>query len=271
MSFVNKVCVVTGASSGIGRRTALDLAQAGARVTVAARREDRIRSLVEEMGGEGAGHSFHVTDVSDRAQVKTLVEHVRQLHGRCDVLVNNAGIPGREKFGPEALDAYEQVMRINFFGAVNCTAEFLDLLEKSAPSNVVNVASVAGRIATPGFSSYVASKFALVGWTESMQLELVDRGIYMSSVEPGFVPTEGFPQANLVNDPMMKRILGTDADVAAAIMDAIEHRKPLRVVPRWYYALQVPKVLVPPAYRFVLEKVMGTNVAKKASEFKNPL
>ena len=271
MSFVNKVCVVTGASSGIGRRTALDLAGAGAKVTVAARREDRLSALVAEMGGAAAGHSFHVTDVSDRAQVKALVAHVAQLHGRCDVLINNAGIPGREVFGPASLDAYEEVMRVNFFGALYCTAEFLELLEKSAPSSVVNVASVAGRIATPGFSSYVASKFALVGWTESMQLELVDRDIYMSSVEPGFIPTEGFPQANLVNDPMMSKILGTDADVAAAIMDAIENRKPQRVVPRWYYALQVPKVLAPPAYRFVLEKVMGTGLAKKASEFKEEI
>lgn len=271
MGFVNKVCVVTGASSGIGRRTALDLASRGARVTVAARREDRIRSLVEEMGGEGAGHSFHVTDVSDRAQVGSLAEHVRHLHGRCDVLVNNAGIPGRETFGPDALDAYEQVMRINFFGALYCTAAFLELLQKSAPSNVVNVASVAGRIATPGFSSYVASKFALVGWTESMTPDLAKKGIYMSSVEPGFVPTEGFPQANLVNDPMLKKILGTDADVAAAILDAIENRKPQRVVPRWYYAFQVPKVLTPPVYRFVLDKILNSSVANKAQNFDKPL
>ena len=263
MDWTGKVCVVTGASSGIGRRTARDLAGKGARVCVAARREERLRELVAAMGGESAGHSLCTTDVADREQVRRLVGHVRDTYERCDVLINNAGVPANETFGPEAIDAYQRVMQINFFGAVNCTAEFLELLESSAPANVVNVTSVAGRIATPGYSSYVASKFALVGWTESMTPDLAQRQIYMSSVEPGFIPTEGFPQSNLVSDPMMSKILGTEADVSEAIQDAIEHRKPQRVVPRWYYTLQLPKVLAPPAYRFVLDKVMGMDVAKK--------
>ena len=267
MNWANKVCVVTGASSGIGRRTALDLAGQGARVCVAARREERLTSLVTEMGGSDGGHSYRVTDVSDRDQVRRLAAHVEDTYGRCDVLINNAGVPGRETFGPDSVEDYERVMKINFFGALYCTAEFLTLLESSAPSNVVNVASVAGRIATPGFSSYTASKFALVGWTESLQPELAPKGIFMSSVEPGFIPTEGFPQANLVNDPMMSRILGTDSMVSEAIQDAIVNRKPQRVVPRWYYSLQVPKVLSPPLYRFVLDKVMGSDVARKAQEF----
>ncbi len=266
MDWDGKVCVVTGASSGIGRRTALDLADFGAKVCVAARREDRLTSLVDEMGGAEQGHSFRVTDVSDRDQVKGLRVHVEETYGRCDVLVNNAGIPGHEDFGPDTIDSSEHVMKVNFFGAVYCTAEFLSLLERSAPSHVVNVTSMAGRLATPGFSSYTASKFALVGWTESLQLELAQKGIYVSSVEPGFIPTEGFPQSGLVDDPMMKRILGTEAQVSEAIRDAIEGRKPQRVVPRWYYALQLPKVLVPPAYRFVLEKLMGSDVARKARE-----
>ena len=267
MDWTGKVCVVTGASSGIGRRTASDLAAKGARVCVVARREERLRELVAEMGGEGAGHSLCPTDVADRDRVRRLVAHVRDTYGRIDVLVNNAGIPGRETFGPEAIDAYQHVMQVNFFGALNCTAEFLELLEASAPSSVVNVASVAGRLATPGFSSYVASKFALVGWTESMTPELAQKQIYMSSVEPGFIPTEGFPQANLVNDPMMSKILGTDADVSEAIQDAIVHRKPQRVVPRWYYTLQLPKVLAPPAYRYVLDKIMAMPVAKRVQSF----
>src|SRR5918999_178277 len=214
-----KVCVVTGASSGIGRRTSLDLAAAGAEVCVAARREERLRALVAEMGGGERGHTYLATDVSDRAQVKRLALHVRERYGRCDVLVNNAGISGRATFGPDTIDDLEQLMRVNFFGAVYCTGEFLDLLTLSAPSNVVNVASVAGRLAPPGFSSYTASKFALVGWTESLQPEMARKEIYVSSIEPGFVATEGFPQDDLVRDPMLKRILGTEAQVSSAIQD----------------------------------------------------
>ena len=258
-----KVCIVTGASSGLGRRTALDLAAEGHQVCVAARREERLTSLVEEMGGAAAGHTFHVTDVSDRAQVKKLAAHMRDTYGRCDVLVNNAGIPGRESFDAAAVEKIQQVMDVNFYGAVFCTAELYDLLLASTPSHVINVTSVAGRIATPGFASYSASKFALVGWTESLQPELAKQGIYVTTVEPGFIPTEGFPQENLTGDPVLSRILGSEAQVSAAIRDAIAHRKPQRVVPRWYYLLQVPKLLAPPVYRFVLNKVMDSPVAKK--------
>ncbi len=143
-----------------------------------------------------------------------------------------------------------------------------ELLAASAPSHVVNVASVAGRIATPGNSTYTASKFALVGWTEALQPEMEERGIYLSSIEPGFIPTEGFPQKNLVADRFMKHLLGTDAQVSAAIMDAIEHRKPQRVVPRWYYLFQVPRVLFPALYRVGLNKVMSSSAGRAASDFR---
>ena len=268
-SMTDRVCVVTGASSGIGRRTALDLAAGGARVCVAARRRDRLESLVAEMGGEAAGHSLVVTDVSDRDQVRALADHVRRTYGRLDVLINNAGFAGREGMtGPESIEHIESVFATNFFGAVYCTGEMFDLLAASAPSHVVNVASMAGRLATPGTSTYAASKFALVGWTEALQPDLAERGIYLSSIEPGFVPTEGFPQKNLVSDRFMRHILGTDAQVSAAIRDAIAHRKPQRVVPRWYYLLQVPRVLAPGFYRIALDKVANSRAGRAASDFR---
>lgn len=268
-SLTQRVCVVTGASSGIGRRTALDLASAGAHVCVAARRVDRLAALVAEMGGEEAGHSFVVTDVSRRADVKNLAAHVRSTYGRLDVLINNAGFSGDEGLhGPESADEVERVFATNFFGAVYCTAELLPLLEASAPSHVVNVASMAGRIAAPGNATYAASKFALVGWTEALQPELARRGVYFSSIEPGFIPTEGFPQKNLTDDRLMKYLLGTDAQVSEAIFDAIAHRKPQRVVPRFYYLFQIPRVVMPGVYRILLQKVMQSPAGRKAAEFR---
>ena len=250
------VWVVTGASSGIGRRTAVDVAAAGGTVCVAARREERLRSLVDEM--EGSGHSYHVTDVSDRAQVRSLAEHVAETHGRIDVLVNNAGYIGPSGFqGAETIEEVEALMATNFFGAVYCTGEFMELLLASAPSSVVNVTSVAGRIAAPGKPAYTASKFALVGWSESLGATIGKKGIHIASVEPGFVPTEGFPQSEMVKDPMMKRILGTDAMVSAAIQDAVKHRKPQRVVPRPYYLAQVPLVATPRLFRKAISKMVG--------------
>lgn len=268
-SMTDRVCVVTGASSGIGRRTALDLAAAGAKVCVAARRRERLESLVTEMGGPAAGHSLVVTDVSNRADVRALAAHVKETYGRLDVLINNAGFAGGEGMtGPDSIDDIEVVFATNFFGAVYCTGEMFELLVSSAPSHVVNVASMAGRLATPGTSTYAASKFALVGWTEALQPDLAERGIYLSSVEPGFVPTEGFPQKNLVGDRFMKHILGSDAQVSAAIRDAIDHRKPQRVVPRWYYILQVPRVLAPGLFRFALNKVANSSAGRAAGDFR---
>lgn len=261
MDWTGTTWVITGASSGLGRRTAVDIAHAGGTLCVAARREDRLVSLLDEV--PGTGHSFHVTDVSDRAQVTALAKHVEETHGRVDVLVNNAGYIGPNGFkGADAIDEVEALMATNFFGAIYCTGEFMELLERSAPSTIVNVTSVAGRIAAPGKPAYTASKFALIGWTEALRPTIAHKKIHVASVEPGFIPTEGFPQSDMVNDPLMKRILGTDAMVSAAIQDAVKHRKAQRVVPRAYYLAQVPAVATPRLFRATISKLMGVRQSR---------
>lgn len=254
MDFRDKVCVVTGASSGIGERVARDLAAAGARVCAAARREDRLRTLIAELGG--GRHTYKVTDVSDRAQVTDLARFVAGTYRRCDILINNAGISSEGGFeGPEAIAGLEKVMRTNYLGTVWCTAEFLELLVASAPSHVVNIASIAGRLAG-GSPAYVSSKFALVGWTESMHFHLAPKGVHFSSVEPGIIPTEGFPATAIESHPILRFTTGTTQQVSRAIFDAIEHRRIQRTVPRWYYLLQVARITMPPVYRFVARKIV---------------
>lgn len=256
MSFEGKVCVVTGASSGIGRRTALDLAAAGALVCAVARRRDRLESLLAET--DGGGHSFVVCDVSDRDAVRAMATHVEETHGRCDVLVNNAGFSLGGAFeGPDDVGNLEAMMATNFWGTVYCTAELLGLLEASAPSHVVNVASMAGRIALAGSSGYSATKFAVVGWSEGLSFELAERGVHVGLVLPGPIPTEGFPQSALIDDRVMRLTLGSEADVSRAIRDVASSTKSERVVPRWYYALQFPKLAFPPLYRYVQQKVVS--------------
>jgi hypothetical protein len=243
-----KVCVVTGASSGIGHRTALDLAELGATVCGVARRAERLESLVAELTGEG--HSSMPADVTKKSHVRAMGAHVRDVHGRCDILVNSAGISGAGTFdGRAAVARTEHVMRTNFFGALYCTAELLPLLEAAAPSNVVNIASIAGRIALRGSSAYAASKFALVGWSESLHFELSDRGVFVSLIEPGPLPTEGFPMTDIEKDPLMRWVLTSDEKVSSAVLDAISGRKLQRVVPRWYYLLPIGRLVAPPIYR----------------------
>ncbi|MEA2461632.1 MAG: uncharacterized protein QOH90_1809 [Actinomycetota bacterium] len=253
MDLAGRVCVVTGASSGLGKRIAADLAASGATVCVAARREERLRDLVAGLPQpSGPAHSYVVTDVSERSDVDRLADEVRTRYGRCDVLVNNAGISrGSEFQGAASLDDLEEVFRTNFFGAVWCTAALLPLLESSAPSHVINVASVAGRIAYGGSSTYCSSKFALVGWSEAVGFDLRKKGIFVTSIEPGPIPTEGFPQTALLSHPILRRGVGNAGDVARAVLSAIGKRKTEIMVPRWFYLFQFPKLIFPRLFRSV--------------------
>jgi short-subunit dehydrogenase len=257
MGSARKVCLVTGASSGIGRRTALDLAKDGAEVCVTARRKDRLEALVDELGGEEQGHSYFVADVSQRDDVVKLAREVEARYGQLDVLVNNAGFSRERGFDEGGyVEDLEKVMQTNFYGVVYCTHELLPLLMKSAPSSVVNIASFAGRLALGASPAYSASKFAVVGLSEALHFQLADKGVNVGVVEPGLIPTEGFPQTALINDPLLKFALGTEEDVSRAIRDAIDGRKMERVVPRWYYLLQLPRLIAPPLYRLVQKKMV---------------
>jgi uncharacterized protein len=257
LKLANRVCVVTGASSGIGRGAAGTFAANGARVCLVARRKPRLEQVLAEIGGEGAGHSLFVCDVSQRDQVAALADFVRSTYDRCDVLVNNAGYSTDGTFeGPGDVERFEQVMAVNFYGTLFCTGELLPVLIESAPSNIVNVASMAGRLGLAGNSSYCASKFAMVGLSESLHIDLAPRGVCVSLIEPGLIPTEGFPQSERVAHPVMKHALGTIEDVTEAILDAVVNRKMERVVPRWYYLLQVPRLLAPPLYRWAGRKLI---------------
>lgn len=263
MGLQGKVAVVTGASSGIGWAAAHELAAHGATICAVARREGRLRDLVTALGAHEGGHSWYAADVSSLESVEEMAAFVDQTYGRCDVLVNNAGFSKEAPLdSPDGVGVVEEVMATNFFGAVFCTAELLPLLEASTASCVVNVASVAGKIST-GTPAYCASKFALVGWSESLAYELAPKGVCVSVVNPGFVPTEGFPQRDLVANPLTKALLASPEDVAAAIRDAIEHRKPERVVPRWYYALTLPRHLAPRLHRAVVTRFIAPRAASR--------
>ncbi|HYZ46924.1 MAG TPA: SDR family oxidoreductase [Actinomycetota bacterium] len=249
MAGADPVWVVTGASSGIGRRTALDLAEEGARVCAVARRETLLRALVDEMGGAAAGHSWVECDVSNRDDVRRLAAHVEEVHGRCDVLVNNAGVGSGAWRARDPVAEVRRVMETNFFGAVHCTAELLALLESTAPSCVVNVASIAGRVPVPRAASYSASKFALVGWSESLWFELAPRGVNVCVIEPGPLATEGFPMEALRRHPVLRFVLTDTERVSRAIRSAVRTRSVSRTAPRWYAAFPIARTLAPGAFR----------------------
>ena len=201
MELRGAVAVVTGASAGIGRATALALGEAGASMVLAARREEVLKQLAGEMEERGWRAVPVPCDVTERADVERLRDRVAGEFGRLDVLVNNAGIPGGGAFLDLSLERIEQVATVDFLSVLTCTKILLPLMLEGGKGHIVNVASLAGRFATPGASVYAAAKHAVVAFSEALYYELEPKGVLVTALNPGFVETEGFPHHDL--DPRL--------------------------------------------------------------------
>jgi short-subunit dehydrogenase len=241
-----KNAVITGASSGIGEATARFLAGKGYRPLLVARREDRLRKLAGEVGGSYLAVDLVAADAPE--QVRGRVQE--EFGGRLDLLVNNAGASWRARFGDEEKGGYENVrktMEVNFDAVLRLTEALLPILRASAPSSIVNVASVAGRVARPRTGAYSASKFALAGWSEALHFEEREHGVHVGVVYPGFIATEGFPQEDLKKNPILRFVVSKPENVAAAILRAADG-KPEVIVPRYYGLVPKLRHLVPSVY-----------------------
>ena len=240
------IALVTGASSGLGAATARRLAaEPGAHLVLVARRRERL----DELAGELGGATVIAADLLEEATPALVARRVATDHGRLDLLVNNAGVGGRGSFAGGGWAEVRRAMAINFDAQVRLTEALLPLLRRSAPSGVVNVGSVAGRVSRPGAGSYSASKFALAGWTEALQMEERRHGVHVALVQLGFVATEGFPQRKLLARPWTRWMVSTDAKAAEGIVDAWRRRRPEAYVPRPYGLVPVARVLLPGLYR----------------------
>jgi short-subunit dehydrogenase len=253
------VAVITGASSGLGEATARRLAQEPqARIVLVARREDRLSALAASLPATTTWVACDLTADDAPAQVR---DHVRAEHGLPTLLVNNAGAGFRARFGDEkgGWENVRRTMAINFDAQVRLTEALLPDLRAAAPSAIVNVSSTAARVSRPGTGAYSASKAALALWTDALRLEEAPHGVHVGNVLPGFVPTEGFPQSELVNSRVGRRLLGTPEGVAEAIVEAGLGRKPERYTPKVYGIAAALRFAAPALTR----RVMGTDSARK--------
>ena len=225
---MQRVSVVTGASSGFGVEIARRLAARGDLCVLLARRADRLEALAAEIGGE-----VEPCDVSDRAAVDAVAARVLERHPRIDVLVNNAGIPGRTSFLNGDPETIERLIRTNYLGSVWCLNAFLPGLLAAAPSHVVNVVSVSGVVAGPPSGPYSASKHAQLAFSRTVAAELRGRGVRVHTVKPGFATTEGFPQTWLPK-PVQRIVIGPE-EVADHILRSLEKNRGETTVP-WFYA-----------------------------------
>ena len=189
-AYRNAVVVLTGASSGIGRELALLLAATGAHLVLAARDRERLEQVAAACRAAGAASAAAIlTDVADEAQCRELIGRAEALHGRLDVLINNAGMTMWSLFRDlETLEPFRRLIEINYLGAVYCTHAALPLLEKSR-GRIVAVASLTGKTGVPTRTGYAASKHAMVGFFDSLRIELMESGVSVTVACPDYVAT----------------------------------------------------------------------------------
>ena len=223
-----RVALVTGASSGIGEATARLLAERGWHCVLVARREDRLRELADEIGGE-----IEVCDVGERSAVEATAARVLARHPAIGLLVNNAGMPARDTFPEADLDLVERVLAVNYLGGVWFTRALLPGLRAARHSHVVNVVSIAGTIAFAQSGPYVASKHAQLAFSRCLRPTLRREGITVHTVLPGFVATEGFSQKALLRSKRSRWLVTDPPTIAHTIVRAVEKNHAERTVP-WF-------------------------------------
>lgn len=184
-----KVVIITGASSGLGEATAHRLAKAGAKLMLAARREDRLKDLVSTINNNGGTAKYQVTDVTDRDQVEALAKSTHQAYGRIDVLVNNAGLMPLSPLDETKVDEWDKMIDVNIKGVLYNIAAVLPIMRQQQSGHIINLSSVAGHHVFPAGAVYCATKFAVKAISEGVRLESNGQ-IRSTNISPGAVDTE---------------------------------------------------------------------------------
>src|SRR6202050_3494674 len=187
--FFDKSVVVTGASSGIGHDVALAFGEQGAQVALLARRRVQLEELAQKINKAGGKALALDCDVTDRARVFWAIEQVKEAFGKVDILINSAGLLIAETVETMRPEDLEKMMAVNVFGALNAMQAVLPVMRKAKSGNIVNISSLAGRRGVSPLGGYSSTKFALVGMTEALRVELFNTGIKVSLVMPGVIDT----------------------------------------------------------------------------------
>ncbi len=233
--FTDKVAIVTGASSGIGRATAVALSASGATVVAASRNENSLAALREAVESSGGSIAVIPANVTDNASVADLVRRTVGRFGRVDILVCSAGMYVRRPVRELSLEDYEQAMSINFYGVIHCIHAVLPLMLARKTGHIVVISSIDGKKGLPPDGAYVASKYAVNGLLDVLRQELRGSGIDVSTILPGRVDT---PMIASLKVPFVSRKISGDR-VARAVLLAIRRKRAEIIVP----ALG-PKILV---------------------------
>ncbi len=233
--FKNKVIIVTGASEGIGRALALALAPLGCRLLLTARNESRLASLQQEVRALGSEALIHVADLSDSSQCSQVVTACIEYFGQLDILVNNAGMTMWSRFDQlEDLSVISKIMQVNYLGPAYLSHAAIPHL-KNSQGQIVAVASITGLTGVPTRSVYAASKHAVIGFFDSLRIELSDDNVAVTVICPDFVVTQTHKRAldaqgkPLGDTPMQEAKIMTAEKCAELMLPAIAQRKRLLI------------------------------------------
>jgi 3-oxoacyl-[acyl-carrier protein] reductase len=216
----NKVAIVTGASRGIGRAIALQIAQEGAKVVVnyasSSTAADQVVAEIQAAGGEAIALQ---ADVSQAEQVETLINTTIEKFQRIDILVNNAGITRDNLLLRMKLEEWQAVINLNLTGVFLCTKAVSKIMLKQRSGRIINIASVAGQMGNPGQANYSAAKAGVIGFTKTVAKEFASRGITVNAVAPGFIATD--MTSNIKADDILQYIplgrFGQPEDIAGMV------------------------------------------------------
>ena len=263
MNLKDRVALITGAGSGIGRATALSLARRGCHLALADINEAGLAQTRTQASSAGVRMSAHRLDVASREAVAALPAEILRTHGRVDLLVNNAGVALAGTFDQVSEADFDWLMEINFHGVVRMTRAFLPLLCASDDARIVNVSSVFGLISPPGQCAYAASKFAVRGFSNALRLELAGTRVGVSVVHPGGVATAIARNARVAQgvpaDEMRRRLALAETALrlppekaGEIIVRGVEQRRPRILVGRDAAIISLIERLVPVNYWRVL-------------------
>jgi len=258
MPLKDKIVVITGASSGIGKAAAIEFAKRGAKLAIVSRRKEKLEELQKSLQQFSTEVLVCPCDVSDKEAVKKMSDAVLEKFGKIDILVNNAGFAIYGMVTNLTIEQIESQMQTNYFGMMYCTKNFLPILQQQNSGHIVNVASVAASFGLPGIAPYCASKFAMLGFSEGLKHELKGTNIGVTVVSPIMVRTNFFDHESFAKMPKYSPTSLDPKTVASAIIRASESSRLEIIVPGIVRIGVWLKHTIP----FVINPIMGATFRK---------
>jgi len=264
VDFKNKTILITGASSGIGKQSAIEFAKLGSNIILVARRKEKLDELSNELQKFNVSTLVCQCDVSDKEQVKEMSKTVLEKFDSVDVLVNNAGFAIYGSVKDLSVNEIESQMETNYFGMVYCIKNFLPSMLGKKSGHIVNVASVAASFGLPGIASYCASKFAMLGFSEGLKHELHGTGVKVTVVSPIMVRTDFFDHPSFEKMPKYSLTSLSSKTVAKAILKAANSSRLEIIVP----SVVRSAVWLKHTFPYFINPVMGKSFKKQLDSVK---